>query len=223
VKPLLVIFEEYHLFSADTARADIGKPTLCTQVATAGKRNIRFVFSNQLLNFPEEILGNVGCKIVMRLSNPKCLWVAQHWMGLTKEQAANVPELGVREAIVQYGDYASPFKVRVDELSFPPPPDPAELEVMAQVFLDGTAWTEDGAVHAPALELAITGDALKLFIHLAANSAQVLPERCDALGMDRAQEVRARKLLEAKGFVAALEQTLGKGVKFHRLTEKGVA
>jgi len=221
--PFLVIQEEHHLFSADPARTDIGRPTLCTQVATAGKRNIRFVFSNQLLNFPEEILGNLGCRIVMRLTNPKCLWVAQRSMGLTPEQAVHVPELGFREAIVQYGDYPAPFKVRVDELSFPPPPEDSVLEVLAQAFLDQTTWTESEAVHAPAPELAITGDSLKVFMRLAEHSDELIPDRCDALGMDRAREVRGRKVLEAKGFVAALEQTLGKRIKFYQLTDKGIA
>jgi hypothetical protein len=142
----MVILEEYHLLSADSARVDIGKPTLCTQMATAGKRNIRFVFSNQLLSpLPEEVLGNVSCRIVMRMTNPKCLWIAQRSMGLTPEQAAGIPELGLREAVVQYGDYPAPFKVRVDELSFPPPPDNSELELVAQAFLDQTTWTRAGA------------------------------------------------------------------------------
>jgi len=220
--PFMVFLEEYHLLSADPARADIGKPTLCTQVATAGKRNIRFVFSNQLLSFPDEILGNLGCRIVMRLLNPRCLWVAQRSMGLTPEQAVHIPELGFREAIVQYGDYPAPFKVRVDELSFPPPPEEAALEAAAQAFLAETAWTEEKAVHAPAPEMAVTGDALKVFLRLAEHSDELIPERCDALGMDRAREVRARKVLEAKGFVAALEQTLGKRIKFYQLTDKGI-
>jgi len=221
--PFMVFLEEYHLLSADPARADIGKPTLCTQVATAGKRNIRFVFSNQLFNFPDEILGNLGCRIVMRLLNPRCLWVAQRSMGLTAEHAVHLPELGFREAIVQYGDYPAPFKVRVDELSFPPPPEEAALEAAAQAFLAETTWTEEKAVHAPAPELALTGDALKVFMRLAEHSEEPIPARCDALGMDRAQEVRARKVLEAKGFVAALEQTLGKRIKFYQLTtDKGI-
>ena len=221
--PFMVILEEYHLLSADSARVDIGKPTLCTQMATAGKRNIRFVFSNQLLSpLPEEVLGNVSCRIVMRMTNPKCLWIAQRSMGLTPEQAAGIPELGLREAVVQYGDYPAPFKVRVDELSFPPPPDNSELELVAQAFLDQTTWTEDGAVHAPVPELAITGDALKVFLRLAEHPTELIPQRCDALGMDRAQEVRARKILESKGFVAPLEQTLGNRVKFYELTAKGV-
>jgi hypothetical protein len=221
--PFMVVLEEYHLFSADPARVDIGKPTLCTQVATAGKRNIRFVLSNQLLNFPEEILGNMGCKIVMRLSNPRCLWIAQRSMGLTPDQAAKFPELGFREAIVQYGDYPTPFKVRVDELSFPPPPNGAELELLAQDFLAGVRWAEEAAVHEPSKEFSISGDAFEVLKRLAEHSDELIPERCDALGMDRAREVRGRKLLEAKGFVAALKQTLGKQIKFYYLTDKGIA
>ena len=220
--PFMVVLEEYHLFSADPARVDIGKPTLCTQVATAGKRNIRFVFSNQLLNFPEEILGNLGCRIVMRLSNPKCLWVAQRSMGLTPDQAAKFPELGFREAVVQYGDYPAPFKVRVDELSFPPPPNGAELELLAQDFLAGVRWAEEAAIHEPSEDLSITGDVLKLFIHMAANCAQLISKRRDDVSMESAQEIRARNVLKAKGFIVEVEQTLGNRLKFHELTQKGV-
>jgi len=221
--PHMVVLDEYHLFSADPSRVDIGKPALCTQVATAGKRNIRFVLSNQLLNFPEEILGNMGCKIVMRLSNPRCLWTAQKSMGLKQEQAAKIPELGFREAIVQYGDHPAPFKVRVDELSFPKPPDGAELELLAQDFLAGVRWAEEAAVHEPSESFSLSGDALKVLMRLAEHSDELISERCDALDMERAREVRGRKILEAKGFAVALEQTLGKRIKLYRLTEKGVA
>ncbi|MGB2754289.1 MAG: hypothetical protein WBD75_08070 [Phycisphaerae bacterium] len=221
--PFMVFLEEYHLLSADPARADIGKPTLCTQVATAGKRNIRFVFSNQLFNFPDEILGNLGCRIVMRLLNPRCLWVAQRSMGLTAEHAVHLPELGFREAVVQYGDYPAPFKVRVDELSFPPPPDDAALEESAQNFLASVRWAEEAVVHEPSKALSLSGDALKVFMRLAEHPDELIPERCDALGMDRAREVRARKIVESKGFAVALEETLGKRIKFYQLTDKGVA
>lgn len=223
VMVFMIVLEEFHLMTADPARADIGRPTLCTQVATAGKRGIRFVFSNQLLStFPDDILGNLACRVVMRLSNPKCLWVAQRSLGLTPEQATKIPELAFREAIVQYGDYPAPFKIRVDELSFPPPPDEAALEEAAREFLAQVAWTEDAEVHPPEPDLAITGDALKVFIRTAENSAELITERCDALEMDRAQEVRARKHLEAKGFITAVEQTLGNRLKFYELTAKGI-
>jgi len=143
-------------------------------------------------------------------------------MGLTPEQAANMPELGFREAIVQYGDHPAPFKVRVDELSFPKPPDGAELELQAQDFLAGVRWAEEAIVHEPSEDLSITGDALKLFIHMAANCAQLIPQRRDAVAMEPAQEVRARSVLEDKGFVTELEQTLGNRRKFHELTPKGI-
>jgi len=219
--PHLVALDELHMFCSDAARVDIGKPTLSTLVATGGKRNLRFLVASQLLSgFPEEILGNVACRIIMRLSNPKCIWLAQRSMGLLLEQAAKIPELKPREAMAQYNSYPAAFKVRVDELSFPPPPEPAALEAMAQAFLAQSTWTEEAVAHKPQPNLAITGDSLKVFQRMAEH-AEPIPDRCNALEIDRAQESRARAVLKDKGFIEPVEQTLAHGTIFYILTEKG--
>jgi hypothetical protein len=230
--PLLIVIEEPHLLTADEHRLDIGKSVLPTLAATGGKRNIQLVLCNQLMsNLPPEILGNLGCRIVTRLANPRCIWMAQQSLGLTPEQAAQIQELEKREVIVQYADYPAAFKVRVDELSFPPPPDEAALESAAESFLAQVTWSEDSKVAEKALSGTIqdfpadaegvTGDALKVHLHIAEHPSALIVERCDALSMDRAQEVRARTRLEAKGFLAPADERLGSKLRFYEITAKG--
>ena len=227
-KPHMLILEELHLLVADPARMDIGGPILSTLFATGAKRNIVLVLSNNLMgNLPPAILGNLSCRIITRLTDPKCIWAAQHSTGLKPEQAAKLSELPERTVLVQYAGHPSPFLVRVDELSFPPRPDEAALDQAAQTFLSQAKWSEDTLAAAPqAAEVApampsdaLTGDELKVFLRIAEH-AELIPERCDALEMDRGQELQARKRLTAKGLVAQLETMVGKWQLF-QVTTKG--
>ena len=231
-KPHMFVIDEAHLLAARADRIDIGASTVQSVFATGGKRNIRLVWSNQLMsNTGDQILANLGCRIVTRLTNPKCIWTAQRSMGLTPEQAQRIPELNKREVIVQYGDCPRPFLVRVDDLRFLPRPDEAEIDATAEAFLARVTWAED-ALREQAAEVAsekpvpsktLGGDALKVALRLAGNTAEPIIARCDALGMDRACEIRARRRLEAKGYIKQASQTIGGKTKFYEFTPKGLA
>lgn len=225
-----VFLDELHLLLADDSRTDIGSPMLSAIFAIGAKRNIGLVVSNQLVHtLPEQILGNISCRIVMGLTHPKCLFAAQRSLGLSAGQAAKLAELGPREVMVHYGGHPTPFLCRIDELSFAEPPSGSELDKAAQDFLDTVTWTEAetpadvaGSAPSPQHYDGLTADAVRVFLRLAEGPPETTQDRCDALGMDRAQELRARQQLEAKGRIEQVGVTLGK-LRFYTVTAKGRA
>lgn len=216
-----LFLDEQHLFRADKSRIDIGSATLENLFATGAKRGLRTVLSNQLISkLDEQILGTLGCRIITRLTNPRCMLLIQQSMALSHAQAASITKLEKREVIVAYGDHPTPFKVRVDELSFPPKPDEMALEKIAQDFLDKVTWKEDAGLESNPVEPdTITSDVLKVFARIA-EKAENIEERSQSLNIDRACEVRARKVLEAKGFIKEEKVTLAR-LKFYEISIKG--
>lgn len=222
MKPLTLIIEEQHLLKEPKQRLDIGGAVLPALLATCAKRNIRIVISNQLFSSLDAgIIGNLSCRLITRMTNPRCISVAKESLGLSWPQAEKIPELEKREIIVQYAGYPKPFLVRVDEISFPPKPSELHLERAAQYFLAQVNWSEDsGEMSRATNQEVIQGDSLKVFIRIA-EVAETIEDRCQALQMDRAREVRARRILEAKGYTAEDEITLGNKMKIYRVTPKG--
>ncbi len=213
--------DEHHLFSADKGRNDIGSSTLEGLFATGAKRGLRIVLSNQLISkLDEQIFGNIGCRIITRLANPRDIWLIQQSMGLSPEQAKSITRLEKREIIVSYGGSPTPFKVRVDELSFPPKLDEMTMENIAQDFLSQVNWNEDSGVESKPVEPdSMMGDVLRVFTSIA-EKVENIEERSRSLKIDRATEVRARKVLEAKGFINEEKVSLGK-LKFYEISNKG--
>ena len=213
--------DEHHLFSADKGRNDIGSSTLEGLFATGAKRGIRIILSNQLISqLDEQIIGNIGCRIITRLANPRDIWFIQQSMGLSPGQAKSITRLEKREIIVSYGGSPTPFKVRVDELSFPPKLDETTMENIAQDFLKQVNWNEDRGVESKPVEPdSMTGDVLRVFTSIA-EKVEIIEERSRSLKIDRATEVRARKVLEAKGFINEEKVSLGK-LKFYEISNKG--
>jgi DNA-binding PadR family transcriptional regulator len=229
--PILVLIEEMHRLSRSAERMDIGSPILPELFRTGAKRGIQMIVTNQLLSdIPQDILGNAGIKMVGRSTEPKCILVAQQSQGLSREQAARLPNLERQEFIVQFGGCPSPFLLRVFDVPIPPKPAESELEEVTTAFLKQLVWGEDGiddeqseAAATPARPDpdALSGDALLVLARIA-EAPETIEERMDALRIDRTREVRARRVLEAKGLIAAVEQTLGSKVKFYELTAKGI-
>jgi len=216
--------DEQHFFRADQARNDIGSAVLAGIFATGAKRAIRIILSNQLVSMlNEQILGNIGCRICTRLTNPKCLWLLRQSMGLSRAHEALIQKLQKREILVSYSGNPTPFKVRVDEFSFPKKLDVKTIEANAQKFLAGLTWSGDTMLEGkPAAPVeAITGDCLKVLTRIA-EVAETINQRYEALGMDRAQEVRARRRLEAKGYIEAEQITVGNKKIIYKVSNKGL-
>jgi DNA-binding PadR family transcriptional regulator len=217
-----LFFNEQHLSRAEKGRNDIGSAALEELFAAGLKRGLRVVLSNQIVSHSKNhILGNLECSIITRLTNPRDIWHIQQSMGLSHAQTRSIPQLKKREAIVSYGGYPTPFKVRIDDFSFPPKQDEIVLERNAHAFLSQVYWYEDsgleGSVELPEI---ITGDTLKVFIRIA-EVAETVAERCDGLQMDRGSEVQARRVLEAKGYIVQEEIIVGNKLRFYKLTPKG--
>jgi len=215
--------DEHHLLRADRGRNDIGSDTLEGLFATGAKRGLRIVLSNQIISkLDEGIFGNLGCRVITRVANPRDILLIRQSMGMSLEQAKGITQLEKREVIVSYGGHPKPFKVKVDEFSFPPKPDDEILERNAQAFLEEVAWNEDsmlagGPVESPE---AITGDVLRVFVRIG-EKVEIIDDRCQSLNISRATDVRARAVLEAKGYIAEENQTLGNKFKFYQITPKG--
>ena len=222
-RPLTVIIDEKHLLNADKSRTDIGSSVLSDIFSTGAKRNLRIVLCNQALSgTDDQIMANMGYRLFTRLLNPKCLWLAQQSMRLKPAQTDKLARLEKREVVVSIPDPPYPFLVKVDELSFAPKPDESFLEKYAQEFLGQVSWTEDkGREDEPAPREAITGDALKVFLRIT-ETAETIEDRFEALRMDRARETRARRVLEAKGYIIPEEITVGNKKIIYKVTTKGV-
>lgn len=213
--------DEAHLLSSDESRNDIGTSALVCLFSTGGKRGIRLIYGTQLITGTASgIIGNIACRIITRLANPNCIWLAQQSMRLSHARAAKIPQLEKREVIVVYAEHPTPFMVRVNELSFPPEPDEMAMEASAQRFLEQVAWNEDSGLESKSVEPdKITGDVLRVFIRIA-EKVETIEERSQSLKIDRACEVRARKVLEVKGFINEEKVALGK-LKFYEISTKG--
>ena len=119
-----------------------------------------------------------------------------------------------------YADHPTAFMVRVNELSFPPEPDEMAMEASAQRFLEQVTWNEDSGLESKPVEPdTMTGDVLRVFTRLA-EKVETIEERSRSLKIDRATEVRARKVLEAKGFINEENVSLGK-LRFYEISTKG--
>ncbi|MHC4534761.1 MAG: ATP-binding protein [Planctomycetota bacterium] len=221
-KKLQTLFlNEQHLPRAEKGRNDIGGTILEELFATGLKQGLRIILSNQIVSHLNHMLGNLECRIITRSKALKEIWHIQQSMGLSHAQTRSIPKLKKREAIVSYGGYPTPFKVRIDDFTFPPKQNEIVLERNAQAFLSQVYWYEDsgleGSVKLPEI---ITGGTLKVFVRIA-EVAETIAERCDGLKMDRGSEVLARKVLKAKGYIVQEEIIVGNKTRFYKLTPKG--
>jgi len=228
----MVVIEEFHRLMTDPRRMDIGKALLPDLFRRARKRWLLFVLLDQVPGLlPPAVLANLGVSMALRLSDPRSLWAMGESMSLAPEQAAMLPELQKREAIVRYSAYPHPFLARIGDLTFGPKPPEAEIRRRAQEALAGVRWlprvaTAMGlpsgqvASQIPAPSDPVTGDALKVMISICEHSELLIDERCDALQMDRSREGRARQSLLDLGLIAKSSQAMGKNC-FYEITPKG--
>jgi hypothetical protein len=231
-EPHFVVVEEPHMLSSEKARQDIGENTLCRIFRTARKRNIGLGLCDQIPSaLPEPVLGNLGCRIVMRLTNAKCIWSLQNSMGLNRKQAEAIAALEPRQAIVQCGFHPRPFMIEVPEITFPQKPSQEQLYQQAQVLLSKVECGYDDVTNKTKTPSAakilapddLAGDALLVMVRVCEQPVESIESRCDVLRMDRAREFRARAELDAKGLISQAEYAIAGKIKFFQPTEKGIA
>ena len=138
--PHIVIIEEAHTLAGKESRQDIGQGVPSRMFRTARKRHISLVLCDQVPSeLPPAIPGNLGCRIVMRLANARCVWSIQNSMGLDRRQAETVTSLKPRHAVMHYTPYPMPFEIETPELSFPDPPEKSKLRRQSRLLLSRTS------------------------------------------------------------------------------------
>jgi len=229
-KPHLVIIEEAHMLSSEKARQDIGESILCRMFRTARKRSIGLILCDQVPSeLPPAILGNLACRIVMRLANARCIWSIQSSMGLDRKQAEAISTMEPRKAVVHYTLHPTPFAIEIPEISFPVKPQESELRRHAEEFLSKSQWSyhkDNGQIAQSKTKMFapddLAGDALLVMMRICREPADTIEQRCEALQMDRAREFRARAELDARGLISEIEQTISGKIKFFNPTDKGI-
>jgi len=227
-KPHIVIIEEAHMLSSQKSRQDIGENVLSRMFRTARKRGIALILCDQVPSeLPPAILGNLACRIVMRLANSRCIWSLQSSMGLTRRQANAISAMEFRKAVVHYTLHPTAFAIELPELNFPERPAESELQKTAADLLSQAEYTQyESADKKPAAQRILSpddpaGDALLVIKRICEAPAETIDNRCTALQLDRAREFRARAELDQRGFIEKVEQSLAGKVKFFRPTKKG--
>ena len=225
----MVIIEEAHMLASEAQRWDIGETILSRMFRTARKRAISLVLCDQVPSgLPAAILGNLGCRFVMRLISAPCIRSLQSSMGLRHHQASAITELQGREAVVQYQLHPTPFMIKVPEMSFPGRPQDSDLRTRADNLVAGIPWREYAAAAGQPTMAALApgdlaGDALQVMVRICEQPAEPIEQRCEALRMDRAREFRARGELDGGGLIEQADPTIGGRIKFFQPTTKGIA
>ena len=230
-RPHIVIIEEAHMLASEKARQDIGESILCRMFRMARKRGIALILCDQVPSeLPPAILGNLACRIVMRLVNARCIWSVQSSMGLDRRQAEAIASMEQRRAVVHYTLHPHSFAIQIPELIFPGKPQEKELQQKAEEMLSQIQWNyrKDTIQKAPASSTKLlapddlAGDALLVMVRVCESPAEAIEERCTTLRMDRAREFRARAELDARGLINQVKQTIAGKIKFFQPTEKGI-
>ena len=230
---VMVVVDEYHEFVAEKGRTDVGEDPLCRVSRTGRKRGIALVIADQLAcKLPEAVLGNLGCRGVLRLVDAKSIWSLQSSMGLKRDQAEKIPQLEPRHAIVQYQLHPTPFEIRIPDLEFPPPLSEHKLAKIALEAVASSSWQQEQDtpehVRMPPKSVVLepddlVGDPLQIMMRICEHPAESIEQRCKALEMDRAREFRGRGELLTRGYLVQFKKTISGKVKFFQPTAKGVA
>ena len=229
----VALIEEAHLQASAKERMDIGENILSRCFRLARKRGIALILCDQIPSeLPPAIVGNLGCRVVMRLANPRDIWALQTSMGLDRDQALALSELQKRQAVVHYSLYPHAFMVQVPHMSFPPKPQEAELLASGEGILSESRWSETDSTlaHGKTIpspgqavsEDELVGDTRSVMVDICSEPGRTIEERCAVLKMDRAREFRARAALDARGTIEEVDQSLGGRVKLFHASPKGV-
>jgi hypothetical protein len=176
------------------------------------------------------VQGNLATRIVMRLINDPCVRTIARTMGLDEEQTVMLAELPRRQAIVQTARSPQPFLVRIVEMAEPECAPEEELLERERVSLEllghcekeadavgvlfGEGRKKDTAVPA------IRGDMHGVLARMCEFPWELIDERCEALGLERAREYRARENLLKIGMIA-LGDRVGSKWQLYVPTDKG--
>jgi len=217
-----IILDRWYPFHPDRSGNNRARDTFERFLASAAKHGIRVVLCNQVVsNLSNRILNQLGCNIVARLGDPKDIHLIAESMGLSRAQAMSIPQLKNRQVIVSYSGHRSPFKVQLDEFSFPPRPDEDALAENTRSFLGTVNCSRKSCMENKPVEPRVAPNYILKVLTRIGQEVETIYERCKALAMDRASEAHARQILLAKGYIDEANQKLGGKRRFYQVTFKG--
>jgi RecA/RadA recombinase len=227
----LVILEEAHMLASEKSRQDIGENILCRLFRTGRKRDISLMLCDQVPSLlPLAVLGNLGCRIVMRLANSRCIWSVQSSMALDKRQADVLATMEPRRAVVHYSSYPTAFQIEIPQINLPNQPDQRHLYQKAEQLLSNVQCTQyekhgtkTTASHTkiPAPD-DLHGDVYDVMCRICKAPAETIEQRCEFLRIERSREFRARAELDSRGFITKAKQTIAGKTFFFEPTDKGI-
>lgn len=233
---VILVWEEMHLFASrqKMARHDLSEPLAVRLLRTGRKHGVSVVAIDQIPSeLPAAVLGNLSTRIVFRLTNSPCINAIAYSMGLDRTQAEGLAEMPPRRAVVQTARIPKPFLLNVVEIPERQRPSAEELgerekgslEMLdyelpdvdvSQVLLGQEKKKEDRGA-----DSAIRGDLYKVLARICERPYELIEERIEDLGFDRAREYRARRALEKLGMIA-LGDKAGAKLLLYVPTAKGI-
>jgi excisionase family DNA binding protein len=121
-KSLLVLLldEGHRIINYEKAkRADLAEPISFEAARNFRKRGVALILSDQVPSLiPASWMGNLGTRIVFRLSHGGCIKAISDALAMEQEQRAFIPEMPRRAAILHFMGWKRPFLINIPELSF---------------------------------------------------------------------------------------------------------
>jgi excisionase family DNA binding protein len=121
-KELLVLLldEGHRIVNYEKARrADLAEPISFECARNFRKRGVSLILSDQVPSLiPASWMGNLGTRLVLRLSHGGCIKAISDALALGQEQRMFIPELPRRTALVHYLGWSKPFLIQIPELQF---------------------------------------------------------------------------------------------------------
>ena len=121
-KELLVLLldEGHRIINYEKAkRADLAEPISFECARNFRKRRVSLILSDQIPSLiPASWMGNLGTRLVQRLSYGGDIKTISDATALEQEQREFIPELPKRVTIVHYLGWKKPFLIQIPELSF---------------------------------------------------------------------------------------------------------
>jgi len=121
-KELLVLLldEGHRIINYEKAkRADLAEPISFECARNFRKRRVSLILSDQIPSLiPASWMGNLGTRLVQRLSYGGDIKTISDATALEQEQREFIPELPKRFTIVHYLGWKKPFLIQIPELSF---------------------------------------------------------------------------------------------------------
>jgi len=121
-KDLLVLLldEGHRIINFEKAkRADLAEPISFEAARNFRKRGVSLILSDQVPSLiPASWMGNMGSRLVLRLSHGGCIRAISDALALEREQRAFISEMPRRAAILHFIGWKKPFLIQIPELSF---------------------------------------------------------------------------------------------------------